>query len=86
MDEMKLILESKRPKKRVSYECEQKKRVRFQRSPTTGTLNSPIIVGHNNFLEPILILTTRINVGHIKFSTRVKFLVENQSEPQKLFL
>ena len=32
-----------------------------------GTLNSHIIAGHNNFLEPIVILTVRINVGHIKF-------------------
>ena len=28
-------------------------------------LNSPINVGHGNFLEPTLILTMRINVDHI---------------------
>ena len=30
-----------------------------------GTLYSPIIVGDNNFIEPMLIRITRISVGHI---------------------
>ena len=32
-----------------------------------NTLNNPITVGHNNFVEPTLILITRISVGHINF-------------------
>ena len=31
-----------------------------------STLNNPIIEDHNNFLEPMLIIITRINVGHIE--------------------
>lgn len=29
------------------------------------TLNSHIVVGHINFLEPMLVLIIRVNVGHI---------------------
>ena len=36
------------------------------RGPGT-TLDTPIIVGHNNFLEPMLILTVIMNVGQINF-------------------
>ena len=38
-----------------------------------GTLNSPIIVGHNKFLEHVLILLVRMNVGHITFQPTLKF-------------
>ena len=31
------------------------------------------IVGHNNFLEPTLILTTGMNVGHIDFQLTLNF-------------
>ena len=31
------------------------------------TVNSPNIVGHDDFLEPMLILIMWINVGHINF-------------------
>ena len=33
----------------------------------TTTLNGHILVGHNNFLESMLILIMRNNVGHIIF-------------------
>ena len=36
-----------------------------------------ILVGHNKFLEPMLIYIMRVNVGHEKISTHTKFLVEN---------
>ena len=40
-----------------------------QTTPLQGrlwtTLYSLISVGHNNFLEPMLILIMRVNVGHI---------------------
>ena len=32
-----------------------------------STLNSPITIGHVDFLEPKLILAMRSNVGHINF-------------------
>jgi hypothetical protein len=38
-----------------------------------STLNSPIIVGHNHFLEPMLILITRINVGQINIQPTLIF-------------
>ena len=43
----------------------------------TATLNSPIIVGRNHFLKPVLIIINRVSVGHINFSTHTKFLVGN---------
>ena len=33
----------------------------------TTTLNSPITRGHNNFLQPMLNLKLRVNVGQINF-------------------
>lgn len=33
----------------------------------TTTLNSVNIVNHNSLLDPTLIFTLRINVGHINF-------------------
>ena len=33
-----------------------------------------IIVGHNKFLEPMMILITKINVGHIIIQPMLKFL------------
>ena len=36
-------------------------------------LENPIIVGHNNFLEPMLLLIMRINVEHINYKTTLNF-------------
>ena len=38
-----------------------------------STLNSQVTVGHNNSLEPTLILIMEIDVGHNKFQPHVKF-------------
>ena len=38
-----------------------------------GTLYGINIVGHSNFLEPMLILIMRIIVGHINFQPTLKF-------------
>ena len=37
------------------------------------TLNSPIIMGHIAFLEPMLDLVMRMNVGHINFQPTLYF-------------
>ena len=37
----------------------------------TATLNSPIAVGHSNFLEPTLIFVMIINVGYINIQPMV---------------
>ena len=43
---------------------------------TFRTLNSPISVGHGNFLEPTLIFIVRINVGHVNcFSRRLTWVI-----------
>ena len=43
----------------------------------TTTLNRPISVGRNNFLEPTLMLIMLINVGHSNFLTQTRFSVYN---------
>ena len=45
----------------------------FQHSYIVSTLNSPIIVGRNSFLESILILIMRINVGRTNFHPILNF-------------
>ena len=45
-----------------------------------GTLISPSTVDHNNFLEPMIILIMKNNVGHINFQPTKK-LLENKCEP-----
>jgi len=42
-------------------------------SPSTAFV-SPITMGHNNFLEPMLILTIKVNVGHIIIQPTLNFL------------
>ena len=37
------------------------------------TRNNPIILSHNNFLEPMLIHIMRISVGHIHFQATLIF-------------
>ena len=37
------------------------------------TLNSPIAVGHSNFLESMLILIMRVDVVHINFQPTLNF-------------
>ena len=49
----------------------------WQQGQPTTTLNSPIIVGQNDFLEPTLIFIVRVNFGHINFSTHTNFIVES---------
>ena len=39
----------------------------------SSILNSPIIVGHTNFLGPRLIVITRINVGQIDIQHTLNF-------------
>jgi hypothetical protein len=39
-----------------------------------ATLNSPNNVGHNTFLEHMLILIMKINVSHVILSTHVELL------------
>jgi hypothetical protein len=42
-----------------------------------------IFVGHSIVPEPTLISIMRNNMVHIIFFTHMKFLVENEGEPQK---
>ena len=40
------------------------------------TLNSPIIVGHNLFIESTLILIMKFHMGYIEFQPTLKYLVK----------
>ena len=44
--------------------------------PPETTLNSPIIVGHSNFLKLMLILRMVIYAGHVNFQPTLNFLAK----------
>lgn len=47
-----------------------------------STLNSPNIMGHKDFLEPILVLVMRIDLGHTNFQSTLQIYYKISMGPR----